>query len=262
MTQRLELLKDALSNDRLVLFAQPIRPIGREEDELSYEILLRLKDPNGDYLPPGVFLPVAEAYGFMRQIDQWVIRRTLETLAANPEWLSRTRKCSINLAGVSLSTEDILTFIAETFEQTGVPPEKIGFEVTETQHIQSREVAERVTEGLRRLGCSVSLDDFGTGLATFDYLKSFQFDTLKIDGLFIRSITTSEEDRRIVKAMCYVARGMGLKTVAEFVENMDVMTLLQELGVDYGQGFGLGRPGPLGEMFSDVVLETVPSGYG
>ncbi|HET8848403.1 MAG TPA: EAL domain-containing protein [Marinobacter sp.] len=248
MTQRLELLKDALSNDRLVLFAQPIRPIGRAEDELSYEILIRLQDPNGDYLPPGVFLPVAEAYGFMRQIDQWVIRRTLETLAANPEWLARTRKCSINLAGVSLSTEDILTFITQTFEQTGVPPAKIGFEVTETQHIQSREVAERVTEGLRHLGCSVSLDDFGTGLATFDYLKSFQFDTLKIDGVFIKSITTSEEDRRIVKAMCDVARGMGLKTVAEFVENTDMMILLQELGVDYGQG--LGRPGPLGEMFS------------
>lgn len=92
-----------------------------------------------------------------------MIRRTLETLAANPEWLSRTRKCSINLAGVSLSTEDILTFIAETFEQTGVPPEKIGFEVTETQHIQSREVAERVTEGLRRLGCSVSLETVPSG---------------------------------------------------------------------------------------------------
>lgn len=90
----------------------------------------------------------------------------------------------------------------------------------------------------------------GTGLATFDYLKSFQFDTLKIDGVFIKSITTSEEDRRIVKAMCDVARGMGLKTVAEFVENTDVMALLQELGVDYGQGFGLGRPGPIAELFS------------
>lgn len=253
MTQRLELLKNALSDDRLALFAQPICPIGRVDEQLSYEILVRLRDPNGDFLPPGVFLPIAEAYGFMRQIDQWVVQNTLRRLAAEPEWLSRTRKCSINLAGVSLSSEDTLGVIAEAFRESGVPPGKIAFEVTETQQIHSRDVAEKVTRGLRELGCSVSLDDFGTGLATFDYLKSFQFDTLKIDGAFIKELTTSAEDRQIVRAMCDVARGMGLKTVAEFVENQDVVSLLADLGVDYGQGFGLGRPAPLEQLFQQMA---------
>ncbi|WP_336367509.1 sensor domain-containing phosphodiesterase [Marinobacter sp. C2H3] len=256
MTQRLELLKDALSEDRLVLFAQPICPIGRADDKLSYEILIRLQDTNGDYLPPGVFLPIAEAYGFMRQIDQWVIRHTLQALADNPEWLARTRKCSINLAGTSLSSDEILGFVAEQFEATGVPPHKIGFEVTETQHIQSRDMAERVTQGLRAMGCGVSLDDFGTGLASFDYLKSFRFDTLKIDGVFIKSLIDSEHDRRIVKATCDVARGMGLKTVAEFVENQAVADLLEELGVDYGQGYGLGKPEPLAGLFRRPAVVT------
>ncbi|MEC7727259.1 MAG: EAL domain-containing protein [Pseudomonadota bacterium] len=249
MTQRLELLKNALSNDHLALFAQPICPIGKTDEQLYYEILVRLRDPNGDFLPPGVFLPIAEAYGFMRQIDQWVVRNTLNRLASQPDWLSRTRKCSINLAGVSLSSEDTLEVIVAAFRDSGVPPEKVAFEVTETQQIRSREVAEKVTRGLRELGCSVSLDDFGTGLATFDYLKSFQFDTLKIDGAFIKEIATSLEDRQIVRSMCDVARGMGLKTVAEFVENQDVVSLLQELGVDYGPGFGLGRPAPLENLF-------------
>ncbi|MDI9245614.1 EAL domain-containing protein [Marinobacter sp. CHS3-4] len=249
LTQRLELLKDALSDERLVLFAQPILPFRNTEEGISYEILLRLRGTDGQFVSPGVFLPVAEAYGFMKQIDLWVIRTTLRLLAENPDWLSRTQKCSINLAGTSLSSTEIVSSIEEAFQDTGVPFDKIGFEVTETQRISSRDEAEIVTAQLRDMGCSVSLDDFGTGLATFDYLKTFRFDTLKIDGAFVKQIETNEDDRQIVGATCVVARSMGLTTVAEFVENERVAELLADLGVDYGQGFGLGRPVPLADLF-------------
>ena len=250
LTQRLELLKDALSEERLVLFAQLIVPLDPTGEGLTYEILLRLKGSDGNFVSPGVFLPVAEAYGFMKEIDLWVIRKTLRTLASNPTWLEQTEKCSINLAGTSLSSTDIVTAIDRAFRETGVPPEKIGFEVTETQRISSRDEAELVTSQLRDMGCSVSLDDFGTGLASFDYLKSFRFDTLKIDGAFIKRIQSSEHDREIVRATCAVARNMGLKTVAEFVENESIAKLLKTLGVDYGQGFGLGKPMPLSDLFN------------
>lgn len=249
MTERLELIKNALSSDRLVLFAQPICPIGRSEEGISYEILLRMEDENGELLGPGAFLPIAEAFGFMREIDHWVISTTLDALAANPGWQHRTRKCSINLAGTSLSSESLVAFIQSELERTGVDPGKIGFEVTETQRIASRDVAEKITRKLRALGCGVALDDFGTGLASFDYLKSFEFDVLKIDGVFVRDLETSEHDRRIVRATCDVARQMGLKTVAEFVDSHSVANLLGELGVDYGQGFGLGRPVALAALF-------------
>ncbi|MDX1635166.1 MAG: EAL domain-containing protein [Marinobacter sp.] len=249
MTERLELLKDALSNDRLVLFAQPICPIGRDDEGITYEILLRLQDDQGALLGPGAFLPIAEAFGFMREIDQWVITTTLNTLASNPEWQQRTRKCSINLAGTSMSSENLVAFIRDEFERTGVDPRKIGFEITETQLIASRDVAEEITRQLRRLGCSVALDDFGTGLASFDYLKSFDFDMLKIDGVFVKNLESNSDDRRIVRSTCDVAREMGLKTVAEFVETDAIAQLLGELGVDYAQGFGLGRPVAVAALF-------------
>lgn len=249
MTERLELLKAALSDDRLVLFAQPICPLGHEDPGLSYEILLRMEDDQGQLMGPGAFLPIAEAFGFMREIDQWVITTTLDTLAANPAWQEHTHKCSINLAGTSLSSYSLVAFIRRELERTGVDPARIGFEITETQHIASRDVAEEITRQLRQLGCGVALDDFGTGLATFDYLKSFDFDVLKIDGAFVRELEHSSADRRIVRATCDVARQMGLRTVAEFVENETVAGLLGELGVDYGQGYGLGRPVPMAELF-------------
>jgi EAL domain-containing protein (putative c-di-GMP-specific phosphodiesterase class I) len=260
MTERLELLKDALSDNRLVLYAQPICALQKPEKTINYEILIRLRDPNGDVLSPGVFLPIAEAYGFMQEIDQWVIQQTLNTLASNPQWLEVTGKCSINLAGVSLTSDGIVDFIKGALESSGVPPERIGFEVTETQQIQSRDAAEQVIGELRDLGCGVSIDDFGTGLATFDYLRSFRFDTLKIDGIFVKSIEDNENDKCMVKAMCDVAATMGLKTVAEFVENERIAGYLAELGVDYGQGFGLGKPEPIEQFLNARIdLATGPT---
>ncbi|MDR9500067.1 MAG: EAL domain-containing protein [Hydrogenovibrio sp.] len=255
LTHRLELLKNAISEERLVLFAQPIKPLQVDNARQSYEILLRLRGTDGQFVSPGVFLPVAEAYGLMTQIDRWVIDKTLDTLTSNPHWLDMTRKCSINLAGTSLSSEDVVDTIRGAFERTGVPTHKIAFEVTETQQIRSRDKAESVTSELREMGCGVSLDDFGTGLATFDYLKSFQFDTVKIDGAFIKNIEANAEDRQIVRSICDVSKLMGLVTVAEFVETEQIAAVLADLGVDYGQGYGLGRPEPLEDLLTSMIVE-------
>jgi len=250
MTSRLEALKNALSDDRLELFAQPIQALLEADEKLSFEILLRLRDRDGNLLNPGFFLPVAEAFGYMMEIDRWVIRKTLDTLAANPGWLARTRKCAINLAGTSLSARELVDYISAQLERTGVPPEKISFEITETESIRSREAAVTLIRALRNLGCSVSLDDFGTGLASFDYLRSFELDFLKIDGMFIKDLETSDHDRSMVRAICSIAKDMNLKTVAEFVESESLIAELKTLGVDYGQGYGIARPQPLAEIFN------------
>ena len=249
--EQLEQLKSALAEDRLELFAQLIHPFDDDGSRLHYEILLRLRASNGALLGPGVFLPVAETFGFMVEIDQWVIRRTLETLAHHPHWLARTAKCAINLAGSSLANPELIAFIRAQLTRTGVAPQRICFEITETERIQERATAARMVQDLRALGCSVSLDDFGTGLASFDYLRSFELDYVKIDGLFIRDILSNPHDESMVRAICSVAQGMGLRTIAEFVEDGAVMERLQRIGVNYGQGFGIHRPQPLAELFAD-----------
>ncbi|MDX1587742.1 MAG: EAL domain-containing protein [Oleiphilaceae bacterium] len=248
LTQRLETLKSALAEERMELHAQRIQPMHPPEEKLHYEILLRLRDPQGELLSPGEFLPIAETFGFMMEIDRWVIRNTLEALSGNPGWLSATAKCAINLAGSSLSSGELVDYIRQQLDRTGIPPGQICFEITETERIPDREVATTLIAQLRGMGCSVSLDDFGTGLATFDYLRSFEVDFLKIDGVFIRQLESRPTDRSMVRAICHVARDMGLKTIAEFVEGESLVRLLSELGVDYGQGFGISRPQPLSQL--------------
>lgn len=251
LTQRFETLKTALAENRLLLYAQPIESIQQPDPGLSYEILLRLQSHDEKVLPPVEFLPAAETFGFMLEIDHWVIRNTLQQLAENPVWLERTEKCSINLSGASLSSPDLVHFIAQQLDFARVPAHKISFEVTETQTIHDAQLAARLIGELRHLGVSVALDDFGTGLATFDYLRSYEFDYLKIDGVFIRNLERSLIDQSMVKAICEVATTLGLKTVAEFVEGEPLVKHLRELGVHYAQGYGIGRPLPLDKFFAE-----------
>lgn len=246
---QIERLKSALRDGRLELYAQLIQPFSEQDTGLHYEILIRLRDPDSGLIGPGGFLPVAETFGFMLEIDQWVIRTTLRTLADNHEWLSRTSKCAINLAGTSLSNGELVPFIADQLKRTGVPAGKISFEITETEQIHDREAAVKQVQAIRALGCSVSLDDFGTGLATFDYLRSFELDFVKIDGVFVRELLHNPHDQSMVQAICKVARSMNLRTIAEFVEGEDLIDALRGLGVDYGQGFGIAKPRPLHEIF-------------
>lgn len=248
-TYQIERLKSALSDGRLELYAQIIQPFLQSDAGLHYEILIRLRDQASGLIGPGGFLPVAEKFGFMLEIDQWVIATTFKSLSDKPQWLDSTAKCAINLAGMSLSSGELVPFIHDQLERTGVPAEKISFEITETGQIDDRESAVRQVQAMRALGCSVSLDDFGTGLATFDYLRSFELDFVKIDGVFVRDLLNNAHDRSIVKAICEVSQSMNLRTIAEFVEGEDLISALRELGVDYGQGFGIAKPRPLHEIF-------------
>ena len=181
-------------------------------------------------------------------LDRYVIERLLAWLAGNPDALARVGKCAINLTGWSVSDPALAPWIRAQVAAHGVPPGKLCFEITESQAIASREHAHRLIVSLREMGASVSLDDFGTGLATFDYLKSFPFDYLKIDGGFIRTLETSAVDQAVVRSVVSVARAMGLRTIAEFVERDSLTGLLRDYGVDYGQGYGLGKPRPLDEL--------------
>ncbi|MGM0451357.1 MAG: EAL domain-containing protein [Pseudomonadota bacterium] len=251
-TQQIERLKSALTENRLELFAQRIQPFSTQDARLHYEILVRLRERDGELISPGGFLPVAETFGFMGEIDQWVIRTTLRTLSANPEWLENTAKCAINLAGTSLSNPELVAFVEQELRVTAVPAEKISFEITETEQIGNRAAAIQQVRALRTLGCSVSLDDFGTGLASFDYLRTFELDFVKIDGMFVRELLANQHDQSMVRAICEVARNMGLHTIAEFVEGEDLIEALRDLGVDYGQGFGIARPAPIQELFRET----------
>lgn len=255
LAQKFELLKTALPENRLLLFAQLIQPLEVSSEQVSFEILLRMQSPEGKILSPAEFLPAAETFGYMLEIDHWVIRNTLHTLAAQPDWLAKTEKCAINLSGTSLSSPDLVDFIAGQLQISGVPANKLSFEITETESIRDASLAAQLIAQMRALGASVALDDFGTGLATFDYLRSYQFDYLKIDGVFIRNLETSLVDQSMVKATCDVAQSLGLKTIAEFVEGEPLAARLRNLGVNYAQGFGIGRPLPLAEFFAPLVAK-------
>lgn len=251
LLRRQEEIKEALAERRFLLYAQPIVPITPASgDGLHCEILLRLRQVDGTVQAPFYFFPAAERALLTGAIDRYVIRELLQWLAAHPEATDRLGKCAINLTGWSVSDPTLAGWIREQVRQHGIPAHKLCFEITESQAIASREVAGRLIESLREMGSSVSLDDFGTGLATFDYLKSFPFDYLKIDGAFVRALPDSPVDQAVVQSITSVARTMGLLTIAEFVENDRILQVLRGYGVDYVQGYGVGKPVPLAELFA------------
>ena len=236
----------ALDEDGFVLCRQAIVPVVAPQDgRLHYEILLRLEGEDGQLVPPGAFIPAAERYQLMAAVDRWVIHHTLGALAAHPDLLARTRCCAINLSGQSLGDAELLPFIQQRLAETGVAAEKLCFEVTETAAIANLVNAQHLLRQLRALGCRFALDDFGSGLSSFAYLKELSLDYLKIDGVFVRDIDRNPQDLAMLQAIQQVGRVLGLKTVAEFVENDAILARLRQIGVDYAQGFGVARPGPL-----------------
>ncbi|MGX5915479.1 EAL domain-containing protein [Aliidiomarina sp. Khilg15.8] len=243
------LLKEAIEKDELVLFAQEIRPIRTPADGIAFEVLVRMRDEQGMILSPAQFMPAAEAFGLMPALDRWVIRHTLKFLAADRLRLESISKCAINLSGASLSDPELAIYIGQQIKRYQVPAEKLTFEITETEAIRNKLQAASFVLAIHQLGCRVALDDFGTGLASFEYLRQFHFDEIKIDGVFIRELDHNAVDQRIVNAICQVAAAMELTTVAEFVENAGLSARLAALGVDFAQGYGIGKPQPLSEMF-------------
>ncbi|MBI5141020.1 MAG: EAL domain-containing protein [Nitrospirae bacterium] len=239
-------LNTAFEKNRFILCAQKIMPlVSGADDRAHYEILVRMMDDDNRAIAPGMFLPAAERYNITPRLDRWVITATFKWLAAHPEHLEALHLCSINLSGLSLGDPEFLAFVIRQFEDTGVPASKICFEITETAAIANVNEATGFIKTLKKFGCIFALDDFGSGLSSFAYLKHLPVDLLKIDGVFVKDIVDDQLDMAMVKSINEIGHVMGKRTIAEFVENAEILRVLREIGVDYVQGYHIGRPEPL-----------------
>lgn len=250
-------INEALEHDHFRLYCQPIVPVsGKNDDYNHFEVLVRMIDDRGNVLLPGTFVPAAERFHLMSKVDQWVVEHTLDWLDQHPKAKASTSLCSINLSGPSLCDNSFHKFLKRMVHEHGVPPEKICFEVTETAAIGDMSRANRFIKSMRREGCHFALDDFGSGLASFGYLKTLNVDYLKIDGAFVRDIARAPIDLAMVKSINEVGHVMGKKTIAEFVESEEVSEALRTLGVDYAQGHAVGKPVPIEEYFANTIVSN------
>ncbi len=235
----------AFEENRFQLYFQNIVPLQPQRDPHHREILLRLIDESGQLVPPMAFIPAAERYGLMPAIDRWVLRTLCAWLKDNPRPELAEMRYAVNLSGQTLGEEGFAAFVEAQFQACGVSPARICFEVTETAAIANLSQAMQLMSRLQALGCGFSLDDFGSGMSSFAYLKNLPVESVKIDGGFVRDMLVDPIDSAMVEAIIRIGRVMGLKTIAEYVENEAIMQRLSELGVDYVQGFGMHRPEPL-----------------
>jgi PAS domain S-box-containing protein len=230
-------LRDALDEERLVLFSQPIIALTAEA-EPSQELLVRMVGRDGEIIPPGRFLPVAEKYGQIREVDQWVITQAAR-LAATGGHLHA------NLSAASIGNRDLLQRVEQVLNEAGADPANIVFEITETALMQDLAAGEAFARGITEIGCGLALDDFGTGYGSLTYLQKLPIRSLKIDIAFVRDLPTNAGNQLLVKAIVNIARGFGQQTIAEGVEDAETLELLREYGVDLAQGFHVGRAQPL-----------------
>ena len=238
----------ALEKDMFRLYVQPIVASDGKVDGDRYEVLLRLRDGGGNIVAPGAFLPATERYNLSTRVDRWVLAAVLGWLRDHPQALQRLRLCSINLSGSSLCDEGFLDYATDLLGGSGVPPERLCFEITETAAISNLSRAVHFIDTIKQQGCCFALDDFGSGLSSFAYLKNLPVDIIKIDGAFVRDIAHNEIDRAMVKAISEVAALMGKTTTAEYVESREALDVLRGLGIDFVQGYYLGRPVPMDEV--------------
>ncbi|MEE9335416.1 MAG: EAL domain-containing protein [Granulosicoccaceae bacterium] len=245
---------DALDEGRFVLLAQPIeRGVSGADSGACFEVLVRMLDEDDSLIPPNLFIPAAERFGLMSRLDRWVIEHVFDWLVAHHADLDNLDHCAINLSGRSLDEPGFLAFVEAALDSTGVPPNKVCFEVTETAAISSLDAALQFMLILKKRGCLFSLDDFGSGLSSFAYLRSLPVDYLKIDGVFVRDILDDETDLAMVRAINEIGHVLGKQTVAEYVENDSIRAVLVELGVDWVQGYGVGKPIPLEVHWEEAV---------
>lgn len=239
-------ISQALEENRFVLHGQTIAPLD-ETHERHCEILLRLLDEEGKLVPPLDFIPAAERYNLMPAIDRWVIHNGLAVIGRHlREHPGQPGEVfCINLSGASLGEENLDRFISEQLALHQVPPHLICFEITETAAVANLDQAAALIKGLKAEGCRFALDDFGSGLSSFMYLKFLPVDYLKIDGAFVKDMVDDPVDYAMVQAINTVGHVMGIKTIAEYVENDAILEKLRELGVDYAQGYGIRKPCPM-----------------
>lgn len=239
-------IERALQQDRFVLYAQPIVPVHPQSAAgLHCEFLLRMHDDAGNVVMPGQFMPAVERYHLAHRVDRWVFNHALQWMEAHHEVMELG---AINLSGQSLGDDMFMTHVLDTLAHTRLPCHKLCFEITETAAIGNLHTAQRFIATLRGLGCKLSLDDFGSGLSSFAYLRTLPVDVLKIDGQFVRDIATDAVSLAMVRSIHEIGCLMGKATVAEFVESPAILALLQGLDVHYAQGYAVGHPMPLDQL--------------
>ena len=252
----MERLQCAIDDERFVLHAQPIVPVCATGIP-RFELLLRLRDDDGELIPPGTFLYYAERFDLIQQIDQWVMTQAVELLHRYHSH-GVALSLAVNVSGKTLSQGAIGEHLCRLVERRPFPTGQLVVELTETTAIANIKHARELARYLRELGCRLALDDFGAGFATFYYLKHLDFDYIKIDGEFIKGLPDTPRDQLIVRAVVDIARGLGAETIAEFVENARTVELLHELGVGYAQGYHTGRPGALEAILPELPAAALP----
>lgn len=247
-------LEQALDEDRFVLFAQRIAPVKSTRQGLHCEVLIRLRDDEGRLIPPGAFLPAAERFHLAPRIDRWVVRHTLAALSAHADDLAAVDTIAINLSGQSVTDPSFQQHLSELLDQTRIDIRKLCLEITETAAITKLQDAADFIAAVRERGVRVALDDFGAGAASFGYLKALPVDYLKIDGQFIKNLVHDALDQATVRCFSEVARVLGLKTIAEFVEDEPTLWALRSLGVDHAQGYLVHKPEPLEQVLRSALI--------
>ncbi len=247
--QWVQRIQDVLDQDRFRLFFQPIAKLTREPEEdntIHGEVLIRMLDDNNKIVGAGSFIPAAERYQVMPSIDRWVASNTLRMLMLNDAPVEHhVSSCCINLSGQSLSDQRFMDFLVSEIRNSGVPPEILVFEITETAVIANLCNASKLISTLREMGCRFALDDFGVGLSSFGYLKNLAVDYLKLDGCFVKNMVRDNIDLAMVSAINQIGHTMNIKTIAEFVENQKTLDAVRKVGVDYAQGYFIAKPMPL-----------------
>lgn len=240
-------IQEAIQEDNFVLYKQAIKPIGKETDasKLHCEILLRMKDAEENLIGPDQFIPAAERYNLMKSVDKWVIEKTFSWLSSLGNNLGQINLCSINLSGSTITDSSIASYIIGMLKKYNLPAEIICFEITETVAITNLVKATQFLDELHQQGVCFALDDFGSGVSSFGYLKNLPVDYLKIDGQFVKDITTNPINRSMVKSINEIGQVMGKKTIAEYVEDQQTVEMLEDIGVDFIQGYVYSRPAPI-----------------
>ena len=245
-------IKEALNQSRMALFVQPIISLQAQRKQ-RYEVLVRLYSRQGKLITPGAFLPTAERFNLSERVDRWVIDETVNWLNQHHQQLSNIENLAVNLSGASLGNRHLLEHIVQVLHKAQFKPELLSFEITETAAIANLREATYFINTLTALGCQFALDDFGSGLSSFGYLKNLPVNAIKIDGMFVRDIIDDPFDAEMVKAINEIGHVMQLETIAEFVENAAILDKLQDIGVDFVQGYHLGKPLPIATVLEAAV---------
>ena len=247
-------IQKALEKNEFLLYAQTIEPLDKSDTKTHLEVLIRMRDEQGELIPPGAFIPAAERFGLMSSIDRWVVENVFKMISASKEYIAKNNfNFAINLSGQTLSDNETLSFITKQLEKHQITKGSISFEITETAAISNLSSANTFIKSLKAVGCKFALDDFGSGLSSFAYLKNLPVDFLKIDGAFVKDMVNDPIDCAMVNSINQIGHVMNLKTIAEFVENDEILEKLKEIGVDYVQGFGICKPYLLADKNGNMI---------